>query len=110
MIHEWNAEFLSSGPVLPCVIEGAHAVQKVRKLCGKTIPLYAEPGTIRGDFGSTSPVIANLESSSVYNLIHASDDDPDPTEPEKEIAYWFRPEEIAPHTPLAMRAIFKSLK
>jgi nucleoside-diphosphate kinase len=89
LIHEWSAEFLSSGPVLACVIEGVHAVQKVRKICGKTIPLYAEPGTIRGDYSSSSPAVANLEKASIYNLVHASDNEADPSEAEREIAYWF---------------------
>jgi nucleoside-diphosphate kinase len=108
MIHHWNAEFLASGPVFAMVLQGAHAVQKVRRLCGKTIPLYADPGTIRGDFASTSPAIANLESASVFNLIHASDNETDPQEPETEIRYWFSEEEIYEHVPVAMRAMFKS--
>ena len=55
MIHEWNAEFLASGPVVGCVLEGVHAISKVRALCGKTMPKDAAPGTIRGDFSSASP-------------------------------------------------------
>jgi nucleoside-diphosphate kinase len=108
LIHEWNAEFLSSGPVLACVIEGVHAVQKVRKICGKTIPLYAEPGTIRGDYSSSSPAVANLEKASIYNLVHASDNEGDPCEPEREITYWFSESEIVACRPAAARAMFKS--
>jgi nucleoside-diphosphate kinase len=108
LIHEWNAEFLSSGPVLACVLEGVHAVQKVRKICGKTIPLYAEPGTIRGDYSSSSPAVANLEKASIYNLIHASDNEADPGEPAREIAYWFSDQEIVSHRPVAARAMFKT--
>ncbi len=110
LIHEWNAEYLSSGPILPSVIEGVHAVQKVRKICGKTIPLYAEPGTIRGDYCSTSPAIANHESASIYNLIHASDNETDAEEPEKEIRYWFAEDQLFSYRPSAARAMFKSLK
>lgn len=108
LIHEWNAEFLSSGPVLVCVIEGVHAVQKVRKICGKTIPLYAEPGTIRGDYSSSSPAVANLEKASIYNLVHASDNESDPDEPAREIAYWFSDQEIVSHRPASARAMFKT--
>jgi nucleoside-diphosphate kinase len=94
MIHEWNAEFLASGPVMACVIQGMHAVKKVRAICGKTMPLYAQPGTIRGDFSSSSPAVANTQKTTVINLVHASDNENDPEEPEKEIAHWFSPEEI----------------
>lgn len=107
-IHEWNAEFLSSGPVVAMVFCGVHAVQKARKITGKTIPLYADPGTIRGDYASTSPAIANAESASVFNMIHASDDEEDPTEPAKEIAYWFEESELHPTVPIQWQAMFKS--
>ena len=94
MVHEWNAEFLSSGPVLAIILKGIHAVKKVRSLCGKTMPMDASAGTIRGDFSSSSPAIANIQKSAVYNLVHASDNENDPEEPEKEIAHWFKPDEI----------------
>ena len=98
MIHEWNAEFLASGPVVACVVKGVHAVKKVRSLCGKTIPLYAAPGTIRGDFSSSSPAIANTQKSTVINLVHASDNENDPEEPEREISHWFSRQEILDHS------------
>jgi len=106
MIHEWNAEFLASGPVFACVIQGVHAVKKVRAICGKTIPIDAQPGTIRGDFSSSSPAVANVQKSAVFNLIHASDNENDPEEPSKEIAYWFKPEEIFEHTLTDASAMF----
>lgn len=107
MVHEWNAEFLSSGPVLALVIQGIHAVKKVRTLCGKTMPIDADPGTIRGDFSSSSPAIANIQRSAVYNLMHASDNENDPEEPEKEIAHWFKPEEIINYSLADSGAMFK---
>ena len=108
MIHEWNAEFLSSGPVVALVLKGMHAVRKVRAICGKTMPLYAEPGTIRGDYSSTSPAVANLEKAAVFNLLHASDDENDPEEPTKEIEYWFTPQEIINFRLLIVRGLSKA--
>lgn len=93
-IHEWNAEFLSSSPIVAIVFEGVHAVKKIRRICGKTMPLEADPGTIRGDFASTSPAVSNLEKAAVYNLVHASDDENDLEEPESEIRHWFSEDEI----------------
>lgn len=107
MVHEWNAQFLAGGPVVACVIQGVHAVQKVRAICGSTMPKDAPPGTIRGDLSSASPAIANSLESAVYNLVHASDNVNDEEEPEREIAHWFLPSEIATYMPVAHTAMFK---
>ena len=107
MVHEWNAEFLASGPVVACVVQGVHAIQKVRTICGATMPKDALPGTIRGDLSSASPAIANMLSSAVYNLVHASDNNNDPEEPENEISHWFDPDEIISYVPVAYTVMFK---
>ena len=86
MVKKWLIEYLSSGPTVIAVLVGNHSVDKVRKLIGDTIPLFASPGTIRGDYSSDSPDLANLEQRAVTNLIHASET---PEEAEKEIALWF---------------------
>jgi nucleoside-diphosphate kinase len=107
MIHSWNAEFLSSGPVVACVVQGVHSVRKVRAIAGKTMPIDAAPGTIRGDYSSESPAVSNLLKSSVHNLVHASDDENDPEEPEKEIAHWFSTDEIVSYVPVSTLAMVK---
>ncbi len=106
MVHQWNAQFLSSGPVAAIVLDGVHAVKKVRALCGKTMPKDAAPGTIRGDFASTSPAVANLQRAAVYNLVHASDNELDPEEPVKEIGYWFRSNELVDYVLVDSIAMF----
>ncbi|HIQ32893.1 MAG TPA: nucleoside-diphosphate kinase [Methanothermococcus okinawensis] len=55
--------FITSGRVVAMVIEGEEAISVVRKMVGKTNPLEADMGTIRGDFGYSTP----------DNLVHASD-------------------------------------
>jgi len=55
--------FIQSGPVVAMVLEGENAVRRLRILVGKTDPLEAAPGSIRGRFGV----------SIRKNLIHASD-------------------------------------
>lgn len=94
IVHEWNAEFLSSAPIIVMVLEGVHAVKKIRTLCGKTMPIDAAPGTIRGDYASTSPAVSNAQKAAVYNLVHASDNENDPDEPENEIHHWFSDNDI----------------
>ncbi|ERG98378.1 MAG: nucleoside diphosphate kinase, partial [Haloquadratum sp. J07HQX50] len=44
-------EFITSGPVMAMVLEGADATRQVRSMVGKTDPAESAPGTIRGDFG-----------------------------------------------------------
>lgn len=90
-VRERLVEFITSGPVVAMVWEGNHAVEVVRKLVGSTIPLFAQPGTIRGDFSVDSPDLANREGRPVYNLIHASGDI---EEAEREVGLWFRDEEL----------------
>ncbi len=43
-------DFIISGPVVPMVVEGDNAVNRVREIMGATNPKEAAPGTIRGDF------------------------------------------------------------
>ena len=56
-------KFITAAPVVVLVIEAREAVSICRKLLGATFGVDAEPGTIRGDFGS----------GITYNLVHASD-------------------------------------
>jgi nucleoside-diphosphate kinase len=55
--------FITSGPVIACLIEGVNAITAVRLMAGATKSYEAAPGTIRGDFGL----------GLTENLIHASD-------------------------------------
>lgn len=56
-------DFITSGPVVVAVIEGADAIDTVRKTMGATNPAQADPGTIRADYA--------LEIG--RNLVHGSD-------------------------------------
>jgi len=90
-IREWLINFMCSGAVVKIAIEGPQAIQVVRKIIGKTIPLLAEPGTIRGDFSVDSPILANLEKRPVKNLVHASGNQ---QEADKELKLWFKRSEL----------------
>jgi len=90
-IKEWLAEFLASGPCIAMVIEGNRAIEVVRKIVGATRPYEAQPGTIRGDFSTDSPELANILKRPLRNLVHASDSK---EIAEKEIAFWFEEKEI----------------
>jgi nucleoside-diphosphate kinase len=89
MVKAWNIDYLSSGPVVAVIFEGLHAIATVRKLCGSTMPLFADPGSIRGSYSSTSAVVGNATKRAVRNLVHASST---PEEVAHETAHWFGPE------------------
>lgn len=91
IINEWNVNFLTSGPVAALVFEGLHAVEMGRKIVGHTLPIKADPGTIRGDFSADSPVIANSKKRTIRNLVHASGD---VKEAQREISHWFKSSEL----------------
>jgi nucleoside-diphosphate kinase len=56
-------DFITSGPLVAMVLEGAEAVTAARQVIGATNPLEASPGSIRGDFA--------IETG--QNLVHGSD-------------------------------------
>lgn len=90
-VKESLFEYMTSGPIVAMVVEGLHAIDMVRKLAGNTLPVFAEMGTVRGDFSVDSPAVANIEGRAIHNIMHASET---PEEAENEIDLWFRPEEI----------------
>ena len=85
-VRGWLIDFMSSAPMIKMVVQGVHAVDMVRKIVGPTMPYLAEMGTIRGDFSNDSPLNANVERRSVYNLVHASET---LEEARHEIQHWF---------------------
>lgn len=92
MVKDWLVDHMSSGVSVAAVLEGNEAIVKVRTACGKTLPNVADPGTIRFDFSSDSPSLANEEKRPVFNLIHASDPEEErdgKTSAEYEIAMFF---------------------
>lgn len=91
MINKWNMDFLTSGPVIALALEGIHAIDNVRRIAGNTLPSFAGPGTIRGDYSVDSPSIANARKRSVRNIVHASGNE---EEAKYELQLWFRENEF----------------
>ena len=84
-------KYLTAGPVIAMVWEGAHAVELVRKVTGGTEPRGAAVGTIRGDFVVDSYIMSDNDDRAVCNLIHASGS---VTEAGMEIPHWFKKDEL----------------
>jgi len=95
MVNSWNIDLMTSGPVVAIALEGAHAIDNVRMMGGNTLPVFAAPGTIRGDYSIDSPALANTRKRAVKNIIHASGD---PEEAEYELQLWFRNDEFVNYT------------
>jgi nucleoside-diphosphate kinase len=68
--------FVTSGPSVAMVVEGADAVTGLRQIMGATNPLDATPGSIRGDFATEI----------TQNIVHGSDS---PESAEREINLFF---------------------
>jgi len=68
--------YLTSGPVIAMVLEGPNAIKLARLINGATKVEDAMPGTIRGDYAT----------STTENLVHAADS---PESATREIAHWF---------------------
>lgn len=56
-------QYMTSGPVVFMILEGANVIDIIRKMVGATKAEEAAPGTIRGDYGMPG----------TENVIHASD-------------------------------------
>jgi nucleoside-diphosphate kinase len=91
MVRKWNMDFVSSGPVFVMLLEGPGAIAIVRKIVGHTFPADALPGSIRGDHSMESAFLANTQSRTVENLIHASGSK---EEADLERKLWFKEGEI----------------
>jgi len=79
--YEGLIAYITSAPVLAMVWEGPNAVAAIRQTMGATRPTEAAPGSLRHDFA--------LEVG--RNLTHASDT---VENGEKEVALWFKKEEL----------------
>ncbi|MBF0205950.1 MAG: nucleoside-diphosphate kinase [Oligoflexia bacterium] len=73
--------FMTSGVIVLMVLEGEDAVTKNRKIMGATNPVDAAPNTLRGLYARS------MEA----NAVHGSDSIPSA---EREISYFFTPEEL----------------
>src|SRR4030095_2136918 len=79
-------KFITASPIVAMVVEGLEVIRVIREMLGATSGLKAASGTIRGDFSSSRQM----------NLVHASDG---PEAAAKEIALYFKPDEILPYQP-----------
>src|SRR3989338_1610345 len=90
LIHD-----MQISPIIAVVLEGHNAVKTVKRLTGPTNIDEAAPGTIRGDYSNDTFELANKSNRPNLTIIHATDN---PVEAQKEIDFWFSPDEIHSYT------------
>ncbi|WP_026486874.1 nucleoside-diphosphate kinase [Caldanaerobius polysaccharolyticus] len=69
-------DYITSGPMMVMILEGENAIKMVRMINGPTHIEEALPGTIRGDFAT----------STAHNIVHGSDSYENA---QREIKLWF---------------------
>lgn len=84
-------KYMTAGPVIAMVWQGAHAVSVVRKVTGGTEPRTSDIGTLRGDFMLDSYEMSESDGRAVRNLVHSSGNI---KEAEDEIKHWFSEGEL----------------
>lgn len=82
---------MQHSPIIAMVLEGHNAVMTIKRLTGPTNIDEANPGTIRGDFSHDTYELANKSNRPNITIIHATDNS---GEAQKEIDFWFSPDEI----------------
>ena len=86
--------FITSGPIVAMVWEGKNIISALRKMMGKTNPLDAELGTVRGDFAIDIG----------KNVVHGSDSE---ESSKREIALFFREDELIKWQPEIQKWIYE---
>ncbi len=84
-------KYMTCGPVLAMVWQGAHAVEIVKKITGSTEPRSSDIGTIRGDYVLDSYQLSDSDGRAVRNILHCSSSVSDAGQ---EINLWFKPDEL----------------
>ena len=84
-------KYMTLGPVVPMVWQGANAVAVVKKITGGTEPLTSDVGTIRADLMLDSYSLSDRDQRAVRNIVHVSGS---VEEAEAEIKHWFSENEL----------------
>jgi nucleoside-diphosphate kinase len=86
IIEYFTGKHHNTPRVIAMVYEGENAIKKIREVCGETHPEKANPVSLRGKYGRI-----NSQTGVMENVVHASDSVENAI---KEIALWFKEEEI----------------
>lgn len=94
--YDGLVKFITAAPIVAIALEGNDVVAQARRIMGATDPNKAEIGTIRADFGQAMN----------RNIVHGSDS---PESAERELAIYFKPEELMSNTKNGFDYVIESL-
>ena len=98
------AKYMTAGPSIFMVYEGHEAINSIRRICGTTEPTSSDIGSIRGDYGVDSFNLCAIQGNrGLRNLLHTSEDAADA---EREIALWFKDEELMNYTHILEKMLY----
>ncbi len=94
--YDGLVKFITAAPIVAIALEGNDVVAQARRIMGATDPNKADIGTIRADFGQAMN----------RNIVHGSDS---PESAERELAIYFKPEELMSNTKNSFDYVIESL-
>ena len=94
--YDGLVRFITAAPIVAIALEGNDVIAQARRIMGATDPNKAAIGTIRADFGQAMN----------RNIIHGSDS---PESAERELAIYFKPEELMNDTKNSFDYVVESL-
>ena len=94
--YDGLVKFITAAPIVAIALEGNDVVAQARRIMGATDPNKADIGTIRADFGQAMN----------RNIVHGSDS---PESAERELAIYFKPEELMSNTKNGFDYVIESL-
>jgi nucleoside-diphosphate kinase len=100
-IQKKLVRYLTAGPLVALIIEGAHAVAFLRKMRGAVNTLNADLGSVTADYTIDTYFISDEDGRAARTMLHASGS---VEEANNEIPIWFREGEIMNYN-LAIEAI-----
>lgn len=102
-IRGYLIEYISDQPIVAMVFEGNEAISVTRKMVGSTEPKRADPSTIRGMYSVDSYEASDGRQQPLMNIVHASEDK---KTADREIAVWFKPNEIIKYDRADQNALY----
>lgn len=94
--YDGLVKFITAAPIVAIALEGNDVVAQARRIMGATDPNKAEIGTIRADFGQAMN----------RNIVHGSDS---VENAQRELAIYFKPEELMSDTKNGFDYVIESL-
>lgn len=102
-IRGYLIDYIANQPIVAIVFEGNEAISVTRKMVGATEPKRSDPSTIRGMYSVDSYEASDKRKQPLMNIVHASEDK---KTSDREIAVWFKQDEILKYERADQNALY----